>query len=100
MSRSSRASTEDEGSHGHLQTTPSVPAHRAVHRSTSRLIPVPADFGKSTVPLVDPTPMPNDVPKVSELGVTSAPLKSASFFLGTFCKDYSGPSPLVVPARA
>ena len=30
-----------------------------------------------------------DVPHVDELGVTSGPLKSASFFLASFCKDYS-----------
>ncbi|OAV94637.1 hypothetical protein PTTG_05155, partial [Puccinia triticina 1-1 BBBD Race 1] len=34
--------------------------------------------------------MPNEVPKVDELGVSSAPLKSASFYIGTFCKPYSG----------
>ncbi|WAR57951.1 hypothetical protein PtB15_5B181 [Puccinia triticina] len=33
--------------------------------------------------------MPNEVPKVDELGVSSAPLKSASFYIGTFCKPYS-----------
>ncbi|KAF9527964.1 NADH dehydrogenase alpha subcomplex subunit 8 [Crepidotus variabilis] len=38
---------------------------------------------------VDQTPMPADVPHVDELGVTSAPLKSAAFFLGSFCKDYN-----------
>lgn len=39
--------------------------------------------------LVDPTPMPADIPPVKELGVTSAPLKSASFFLGSFCQKYN-----------
>jgi NADH dehydrogenase (ubiquinone) 1 alpha subcomplex subunit 8 len=38
---------------------------------------------------VDPTPLPDSVPKVDELGATSAPLKSASFFIGQYCKDYN-----------
>ncbi|CEQ39085.1 SPOSA6832_00561, partial [Sporobolomyces salmonicolor] len=37
--------------------------------------------------------MPAGVPQVDELGVTSAPLKSASFFIGEFCKPYNGPFP-------
>lgn len=48
------------------------------------------DPEESTRPYRDPTPLPADVPKVKELGVTSAPLKSAAFFLGAFCKDYNG----------
>lgn len=39
---------------------------------------------------VDPTPMPENVPKVAELGVTSAPLKSAAFFIGAYCKEFNG----------
>lgn len=39
---------------------------------------------------VDTTPMPADVPHVDELGATSAPLKSAAFFLGAYCKEYNG----------
>jgi NADH dehydrogenase (ubiquinone) 1 alpha subcomplex subunit 8 len=41
-------------------------------------------------PYKDPTPLPPDIPKVEELGVTSAPLKSAAFFIGAFCKEYNG----------
>ncbi|KAF9238815.1 Ndufa8, NADH-ubiquinone oxidoreductase complex I 19kd subunit [Melanogaster broomeanus] len=37
----------------------------------------------------DPTPLPDSVPKVQELGVTSAPLKSAAFFIGAYCKEYN-----------
>ncbi|KAJ6536746.1 Ndufa8, NADH-ubiquinone oxidoreductase complex I 19kd subunit [Mycena vulgaris] len=33
-----------------------------------------------------------NVPKVAELGTTSAPLKSAAFFLGAYCKEYNGPT--------
>ncbi|KAJ2915611.1 hypothetical protein MD484_g4808, partial [Candolleomyces efflorescens] len=40
--------------------------------------------------LVDPTPLPADIPKVDELGTTSAPLKSAAFFIGAYCKEYNG----------
>ncbi|KAJ6486430.1 Ndufa8, NADH-ubiquinone oxidoreductase complex I 19kd subunit [Mycena vitilis] len=32
---------------------------------------------------------PQEVPKVAELGTTSAPLKSAAFFLGAYCKEYN-----------
>ena len=39
-----------------------------------------------------PSPLPSSVPRVDELGVSSAPLKSASFFIGEFCKPYNGPS--------
>ncbi|KAF7732157.1 hypothetical protein EC973_006412 [Apophysomyces ossiformis] len=38
---------------------------------------------------VDPTPLPDSIPKVDEVGATSAPLKSASFFIGQYCKDYN-----------
>ncbi|KAF9462001.1 hypothetical protein BDZ94DRAFT_1166681 [Collybia nuda] len=38
---------------------------------------------------VDPTPLPDHIPKVEELGATSAPLKSAAFFIGAYCKDYN-----------
>lgn len=40
---------------------------------------------------VDPNPLPSSVPHVDELGVTSAPLKSASFFIGEHCKAVNGP---------
>ena len=41
-------------------------------------------------PYTDPNPLPSTVPHVDELGVTSAPLKSASFFIGQHCKDVNG----------
>ncbi|CAO1630284.1 unnamed protein product [Jaminaea pallidilutea] len=47
----------------------------------------PARF--PSTPYVDPSPGPSDVPHVDEVGTTSAPLKSASFFLGAYCKDYN-----------
>ena len=48
------------------------------------------DTTSAQKPYNDPTPMPDDVPRVNELGVTSAPLKSAAFFIGAYCKDYNG----------
>lgn len=48
------------------------------------------DPGSSQKPYNDPTPMPKEVPSVTELGTTSAPLKSAAFFIGAYCKDYNG----------
>ncbi|KAG8745541.1 hypothetical protein FRC10_007719 [Ceratobasidium sp. 414] len=44
---------------------------------------------ESTAPYIDPTPLPPAIPHVDELGVTSAPLKSAAFFIGAHCKDYN-----------
>ncbi|KAJ4369776.1 ndufa8, NADH-ubiquinone oxidoreductase complex I 19kd subunit [Neocucurbitaria cava] len=39
--------------------------------------------------LIDTTPLPDDIPKVPELGASSAPLLSASFFIGARCKAYN-----------
>ncbi|ODN80539.1 hypothetical protein L202_02749 [Cryptococcus amylolentus CBS 6039] len=36
---------------------------------------------------VEPNPLPKSVPHVDEVGTTSAPLKSASFFIGQHCKE-------------
>ncbi|KAJ2658839.1 ndufa8, NADH-ubiquinone oxidoreductase complex I 19kd subunit [Coemansia sp. RSA 1200] len=38
---------------------------------------------------IDPTPLPKEIPPVDEVGSTGAPLKSASFFIGTHCKEYN-----------
>lgn len=43
--------------------------------------------------------MPAGVPKVDELGTTSAPLKSASFFIGEYCKPYNGAPSFHLTAR-
>jgi len=48
------------------------------------------DSSQAAQPYKDPTPLPDSIPKVEELGATSAPLKSAAFFIGAFCKDYNG----------
>ncbi|ORY74362.1 NADH-ubiquinone oxidoreductase subunit [Protomyces lactucae-debilis] len=39
--------------------------------------------------LIDPTPMPNSIPHVDEVGASSAPLKSVSFFIGAKCGAYN-----------
>ncbi|KAK3331246.1 hypothetical protein B0H66DRAFT_93511 [Apodospora peruviana] len=39
--------------------------------------------------LYDTTPLPDSIPKVKELGASSAPLLSASFFIGARCGDYN-----------
>lgn len=33
--------------------------------------------------------MPDDIPKVEEVGATSAPLASAAYFIGDRCKAYN-----------
>jgi hypothetical protein len=50
-------------------------------------------FQEGSVPskaVADPTPMPANIPKVEEVGATSAPLKSAAFFIGAHCREYNG----------
>ncbi|KAM0713895.1 hypothetical protein Q7P37_010857 [Cladosporium fusiforme] len=39
--------------------------------------------------LVDTTPLPESIPKVQEVGASSAPLMSASFFIGARCQPYN-----------
>ncbi|OIW31315.1 NADH dehydrogenase, alpha subcomplex, subunit 8 [Coniochaeta ligniaria NRRL 30616] len=39
--------------------------------------------------LYDTTPLPDSIPKVKEVGASSAPLLSAAFFIGARCKDYN-----------
>jgi NADH dehydrogenase (ubiquinone) 1 alpha subcomplex subunit 8 len=39
--------------------------------------------------LIDTTPLPDHIPKVPEIGASSAPLMSASFFIGARCKAYN-----------
>ena len=50
------------------------------------------DGASSSHPYKEPTPLPDSIPTVQELGTTSAPLKSAAFFLGAYCKEYNGSS--------
>ncbi|PSS14827.1 hypothetical protein M430DRAFT_59541 [Amorphotheca resinae ATCC 22711] len=46
-----------------------------------------AVFNQTT--LIDTTPLPADIPAVTEIGASSAPLLSASFFIGARCKPYN-----------
>lgn len=39
--------------------------------------------------LLDITPLPSSIPSVPEIGASSAPLLSASFFIGARCKPYN-----------
>jgi len=39
--------------------------------------------------LIDTTPLPDHIPKVTEIGSSSAPLLSASYFIGARCKSYN-----------
>ncbi|MCJ1249996.1 hypothetical protein MMC30_007222 [Trapelia coarctata] len=39
--------------------------------------------------LLDTTPLPDSVPKVPEIGASSAPLMSAAYFIGARCKAYN-----------
>lgn len=39
--------------------------------------------------LIDTTPLPDNIPAVKEIGASSAPLLSASFFIGARCRDYN-----------
>ena len=38
---------------------------------------------------MDTAPLPDSIPKVSEIGASSAPLLSASFFIGARCKPFN-----------
>jgi NADH dehydrogenase (ubiquinone) 1 alpha subcomplex subunit 8 len=44
-------------------------------------------FNQTT--LIDTTPLPAEIPPVTEVGSSSAPLLSASFFIGARCKPYN-----------
>lgn len=39
--------------------------------------------------LIDRTPLPENIPKVAEVGATSGPLHSAAYFIGARCAPYN-----------
>ncbi|KAI9885314.1 MAG: hypothetical protein M1823_002899 [Watsoniomyces obsoletus] len=39
--------------------------------------------------LIDTTPLPPEIPKVTEIGASSAPLLSAAYFIGARCRPYN-----------
>ncbi|KAH9977625.1 Ndufa8, NADH-ubiquinone oxidoreductase complex I 19kd subunit [Lactifluus volemus] len=43
----------------------------------------------SSHPFREPASLPPSIPKVNEVGATSAPLKSAAFFIGAYCKEFN-----------
>ncbi|KAG6306470.1 hypothetical protein E4U45_007041 [Claviceps purpurea] len=72
--------------------------HQPHFVSTQRAVPIP---GKATwrpdelncrfhqEVLIDTTPLPDSIPAVKEVGTSSAPLLSASYFIGARCRDYN-----------
>jgi NADH dehydrogenase (ubiquinone) 1 alpha subcomplex subunit 8 len=42
-----------------------------------------------STPYIEPSSSPDNLPKIDEIGTTSAPLKSASYFIGEQCKKYN-----------
>lgn len=76
-----------------IRTPHQFPTRLIIPTTTSPAPVTMSSFQPGSVenkPYVDPTPLPDHIPKVQELGVTSAPLKSAAFFIGAYCKDYNG----------
>lgn len=61
---------------------PNLPKNPPGRRLTSR-----PSFNQHV--LVDTTPMPDHIPKVDEIGATSAPLMSAAYFIGDRCKAFN-----------
>lgn len=55
--------------------------------SRARPLTCPPSFNQQV--LIDTTPLPDSIPKVQEIGASSAPLLSASFFIGARCKPYN-----------
>lgn len=50
---------------------------------------MPREPAYKYVEAVDTTPLPADIPEVAEIGATSAPLKSAAYFIGARCLPYN-----------
>ncbi|KAF4827593.1 NADH-ubiquinone oxidoreductase 20.8 kDa subunit [Colletotrichum tropicale] len=50
-------------------------------------VPIGAPFNQQQQ--VDTAPLPDDIPKVKEVGASSAPLLSASYFIGARCREYN-----------
>jgi hypothetical protein len=60
---------------------------RASNASTDLFFSTLSRFNQEV--LIDTTPLPSDIPAVKEVGASSAPLLSASFFIGARCRDYN-----------
>ncbi|KAI0036779.1 NADH dehydrogenase alpha subcomplex subunit 8 [Vararia minispora EC-137] len=48
-----------------------------------------APSASTAKPYIEPASIPDELPKVNEIGTTSGPLKSAAFFIGAYCKEYN-----------
>jgi hypothetical protein len=66
-----------------------APAQASLYSLSSTLLRPLIESRFNQKALIDTTPLPDDIPKVQELGASSAPLLSASFFIGARCKDYN-----------
>lgn len=65
-------------------------SRQRITSSKSRRLSSPRT-SSNPLPAHRPSPLPKSIPHVDEIGVTSAPLKSASFFIGEHCKTFNGP---------
>jgi len=79
------------------KSTANPPALTGVHLTHDNTTPTAATTmstfrpgESSTHPFHEPEPLPASIPRVNELGATSAPLKSAAFFIGAYCKEFNG----------
>jgi len=76
---------------------PLNPTHHVSRTASVRDLPVTAHLKYVPVNcyrfnqhvLIDMAPMPEHIPKVTEIGSTSAPLVSAAFFIGARCRPYN-----------
>jgi len=83
-------------SHHPLTHTPPPPSRCPPDSHGTPLPPPPLPSPTNTSPpsfnqsvLIDTTPLPDSVPKVPEIGASSAPLLSASFFIGARCAAFN-----------
>lgn len=65
------------------------PLGQSQRPSTDRIIHLTTQCRFNQQILVDTTPMPDHIPKVEEIGTTSAPLTSAAYFIGDRCKAFN-----------
>jgi hypothetical protein len=54
-----------------------------------KLMLINCNFRFNQATLIDTAPLPAEIPPVTEIGSSSAPLLSASFFIGARCKPYN-----------
>ena len=69
------------------RTQLAAPRGQQPAQSSTRRADISRSFNQQA--LYDTTPLPDSIPKVKEIGASSAPLLSASFFIGARCRDYN-----------